>query len=96
MKIDILNNLKTSLRNQHPLNKENSLDLNFCEMIFDIGFKRNQEATHIILTIVTLFGKWSINNCRRIEKLSFLEFINVVKNEMSIYTNIHSKPIKKG
>ena len=77
------------------LSLENSLDLTICEVIFGIGLKRNQEPTHIILNIVTLFGKWYINSCRRNEKkLSFLEFINMLKHKMHIYKNICSKAVR--
>ena len=44
------------------LSLEISLDLTICEVIFGIGLKRKQEPTHIILNIVTLFGKWYINS----------------------------------
>ena len=74
------------------LNLDKEPKLTICEVIFGIECAHNPRAVNRVINMITLIGKWYINNNRANGKLlSIHEFISLVKSKMYIYKLIYEK-----
>ena len=77
------------------LSLKQELKLTICEVIFGIEFAHSPKAVSRVINMITLLGKWYINNNRVNGKmLSVPEFISTVKRKMHIYKLIYEKADK--
>ena len=71
------------------------MNLTICEVIFGIEYTHKCTAIGKIINMITVVGKWYINNCRTNGKeICFDEFVHIARNKIYLYKTIYSKAVR--